>query len=319
MDDLTMLRELGGDPPPPAPEVRDAARTRLARAIEADAAPYRRRLRRFGSVAVAGVGVCAVVALVGVFALVAGTGEEPGGHAARDGARDTPPAAAPAGESEQADQEAPPRSADEPRPADDQYLYSREVIKETPADGTGPVRTFVDESWRSVDGSRPSRISERGRTWTAPPLGENTSYWPPQRYEDLAKLPTDPDKLRSALTRGGGSGGSPAVWHETEYMYLLFLLRRTTPMPPGLRDAAFRAITQIRGVKVVDDEVDARGRRGIGISRPDDRLKMVLILDGETHEYLGLRETLVDADGERYDQRIAVTDHGVVDEIGDRP
>lgn len=309
MDELKMVRELGGDPRPPAPEARDAARSRLARAIEADAPPHRRRLRRFGSVAVAAVGVCAVVALVGVAALVAGNGSGPEGHAARDAASPS----AEAERSEPADESAAPAEA----PADDQYIYTREVLEETPADGTGPARKFVDENWRSVDGSRPSRISERGKTWTSQPLGDNESYWPPQRPKDLAKLPTDPEKLRARILGTTGPDSTAATRHETEFMYLSSLLRRPTAMPPGLRDAAFEAIVRIPGVKV-DDEVDALDRRGIGISRPDGHTNGVLILDSETHEYLGLRDTL-DRDGERYTQRIAVTDRGVVDEIGQRP
>jgi hypothetical protein len=44
----------------------------------------------------------------------------------------------------------------------DQFVYTKE-IKETPVGG-GRSKTYVDESWSSVDGSKKSCVSELGHT-----------------------------------------------------------------------------------------------------------------------------------------------------------
>ncbi|MGH1554479.1 hypothetical protein ACRAWF_28730 [Streptomyces sp. L7] len=44
---------------------------------------------------------------------------------------------------------------------DDQFIYTKEIIKETPVGG-GRTRTYVDENWNSVDGSKRSYVSELG-------------------------------------------------------------------------------------------------------------------------------------------------------------
>lgn len=64
----------------------------------------------------------------------------------------------------------------------------------------------------------------------------------------------------------------------------LFVVPRV--MPPGLEAATFEAVAKIPGIRL-DDEVDALGRRGIGVSYP--KLSFTFIFDSETYAYLGLR------------------------------
>ncbi|HEV3001902.1 MAG TPA: CU044_5270 family protein, partial [Solirubrobacteraceae bacterium] len=288
-----------------------AARARLAREIAAAHAPRRRgRLRAAapGPFALAAAAVCAI-AVVGA---IAPGGDEPrrGGAPAVPLASGAPLLLQAADRTRRADRHVTP-------PRGDQYVYTRRVIVETPIGG-GPVERFVDEQWESVDGSRPSRSSERGRAWDTNP--QDPSVGLPRRYEDLAALPTDGAELRAALVdRFGGPGISDAVDRETEYTALTFLLGGGAVMPPGLRAAMFEALAQIPGVEVVEDQVDALGRRGIGITSRRYHLSGVTILDPRTYEYLGMRDTLVRDDGVRVQQVMARTDRGVVDEIGQRP
>jgi hypothetical protein len=205
-------------------------------------------------------------------------------------------------------------------PRDDQYVYTRVILEETRADGRGASERFIDENWRSVDDSRPSRVSERGRVWTAPP---HASSWPPRRYADLEGLPTDPAALRGAVVESfGGPGKSAAVDDETTYLGLMMLLRAAAVMPPGLQAAAFEALSEIPGVRVSDDAVDVHGRHGIGITRrPIDPSGMdwQLVLDRDTYDYLGTRSSIVRNDGVKVNQVFGLTESGVVDEIGERP
>ncbi|MFF9024860.1 hypothetical protein [Streptomyces eurythermus] len=53
-------------------------------------------------------------------------------------------------------------------PRDDQFIYSKRIIKET-EQKTGEVRAYTDEMWDSVDASKPSLTMEVGREmWEQP-------------------------------------------------------------------------------------------------------------------------------------------------------
>jgi hypothetical protein len=203
-----------------------------------------------------------------------------------------------------------------PIPRDDQYVYTKELLVETGKDGS--TKAFIDENWRSVDQSKPSRISERGKSWIAPPAKSNERVWPPLRYADLRQLPLDPKRLLIAIRDWPGAPrwdtpmGSGNLDYELAYVHLLYLLHGWSVMPSGLRSATFEAIGAIPGVVVTNDVVDARGRHGIGISRPGGQVipNSMLILDSGTYDYLGYK---VD------NQSISLEAYGVVDRIGQRP
>jgi hypothetical protein len=95
-------------------------------------------------------------------------------------------------------------------PRDDQYIYTKELLVETSNDGS--TETFIDENWRSVDGSKPSRISERGTSWTAQPLKSNEGLWPLVRYADLRQLPLDPKRLLIVVRTGQTLHAGTYLW-----------------------------------------------------------------------------------------------------------
>ena len=72
----------------------------------------------------------------------------------------------------------------------------------------------------------------------------------------------------------------------------------------------------IPGVKIVEDDVDARGRHGFGISRGGDRslAHWAIIIDRDSYDYLGMRDTVGGND-----QFTWLASAGVVDDIGQRP
>jgi hypothetical protein len=304
MDELTLLRELDDDPPALAPEARSAARLRLRREMARGDRPSSKRVRGVVAVAVAAAAVAGVIALdddrersgrapAAATELASARAREVLHLAARRSLVDVPAAAVPRGE---------------------QYIYLREVLEERPVDGDGKPRTFVDELWYSVDGTKPSRVSELGRSWMEPPRAQ-AGVWPPRGYEELAKMPTDPAELRRTLR-----GGEEAADYETEYTGLFFMLAGRSLMPPGLQAAAFRALAQIPGVDVIDDAVNLRGRRGIGITRPERAgFEAMLILDRDTYQYLGTRTIHLSNEGEKVVQLTARVEEGIVDRIGERP
>ncbi|MFF7676086.1 CU044_5270 family protein [Actinacidiphila glaucinigra] len=194
-------------------------------------------------------------------------------------------------------------------PRDDQFIYTREIIKET-EQGTGRVKTYVDENWRSVDDSRPSWIMELGRGWWSDPAKdaavlddphvESVSVWPPQDWTVLRKLPTDPEKLimavqsRLAHRRSPMDRLTPLEWSEIEFG-LAGLLKLVPVMPVGLRPAAFEALSLIPGVKAVPGQKDAKGRTGVAIVFDDPAearggFGSNFVFDAETYEFLGFKD-----------------------------
>ncbi|MCX5410971.1 CU044_5270 family protein [Streptomyces sp. NBC_00059] len=306
MNDLTALRELEADVPALTEDARAAARTRLSEAVATEGrwragVPSRRLVLRavFTATAAAAVAGTVVVATDG------------------GGPRMTALSAAQvldrAADRYRAD------GAGTPVPRDNQYLYAREVYTRTPGKGGRRRTTHMDEFWISADGSRPSRYVYDGRIKNQPPLSAHEMMWPPTEYSKLEKLPTDPDELLELFTESSSGGMST-------YMDFLMLMRGPRVMPPGLQPAAFEALAKLPGIVLDEDEVDALGRHGIGVTYPG--MSIGLVFEQGTYAYLGLRLEGVRGartkgtelvGGEKYIEVRGRVKSGVVDEIGQRP
>jgi hypothetical protein len=306
MDELELIRALRPDPGPLQPGTRERAALRLRQAITTEAPQgrptWRRRARSMLIAAVAGATI-----VIGAITLL-----PPGGGSG--------PTTVQLAEAAPVLQRAALQARSDPGLTwrDDQYLYTRERMIEIPLDPRAKTLTFTNEYWRSADGSKPSRVTERGRTWTEAPFADGT-VWPPRRQAALEALPTDPDRLLTAVTRWFGAGRSPAVDHETQYMGLTMLLNRE--LPPPLRAATFEALARIPGVEVSDRGLDANGRPGISISRPSQpgQSDTEIVLDRRTYEFLGLQQHSTRNDGTRIRLLLIPEARGVVDRPGERP
>lgn len=305
MDEVTALRELEDDVPALTGDARAAARTRLSEAIAKEGrrragVPSRRLVLRAGFAATAAAAVTGTV-------VVATDGGGP-----RMSALSAAQVLDRAADRYRAD------GAGAPVPRDDQYLYAKEIYTRT-ISKNGKRTTHMDEFWISVDGSRPSRYVYDGRIKDEPSLSSHETRWPPTEYAKLAELPTDPDELLELFTRSS-SGGIPT------YMDFLMLMRDPRVMPPGLQAAAFEALAKLPGIVLDDDEVDALGRHGIGVTYPG--MTIGLVFEQGTYAYLGLRQEGVRGartkgkelvGGEKYIEVRGRVASGVVDEIGRRP
>lgn len=220
-------------------------------------------------------------------------------------------------------------------PRDDQFLYTKEIIKET-EQKTGTTKSYVDENWRSVDGTKASWVMEIGKGWWSQPLGEGESMWPPQDWGTLEKLPTDPEQLILALGRDVGlsnKGGSLADLTDEEWSHIHFslagLLKLVPVMPEGLRPAAYEALGMVPGVKAVPNQQDAKGRTGVAVTYDDPTLPEgasgfggYFIFDPRTYEFLGFRDTRTSGDGaamKTYTQLSYLDSWAVVDKAKQRP
>jgi hypothetical protein len=316
MRELDLLREWDADTPPLTDQARARARFRLHQAMLAPTtlAPATVRRRPVLRMAMAGVAAAAVATSV----VVAENNES---------SPRTQPVSATTVLHGAAIEE---RRTERPiAPRDDQFLYTKEIIKEIPAGGGGRTRTYVDESWNSVDGSKKSYVSELGRKQWVPVYGPGQGTWPPSKWTELKLLPTDPRKLAIVLRDMGGKPDyskpmKAGDWPMTQY-FLSGLLRRPV-LPNGLRSAAYEALATVPGIKVVPNQKDADGRAGIGIrfvpigpgtvrSHPRPPL---LVFDAKTYRYLGMRDQRT-AGGKTYEQWSYVAASAVVDRVMQRP
>lgn len=221
-----------------------------------------------------------------------------------------------------------------PIPRNDQYFCTRTFTTRTLVDG-GRTRTWTDESWLSVDGSKPSRREELGKVHDDPPLGKHEVPSLPTEYAQWKKWPTDPDTLYRWLGGGskvvaadpkGSSSTEPAPDPDSQvYMEACLMLKGPRVMPPGLQAALFEVLAKLHRIKLDDDQVDALGRHGIGVAYP--HLSFGLVFDRSTYDYLGLRQwsgelKLIKGKWQQvggYTEVTALEKVGVVDRIGQRP
>ncbi|MBK3580775.1 CU044_5270 family protein [Streptomyces sp. MBT65] len=311
MRGLEPLREWDADTPPLTDAARARARFRLYETMSAPAAQVTVGRRPFLRMAVAGVATAAVATTV----LVAGNNSS---------SPHTRPVSATTVLHGAAAEE---RRLEKPiAPRDDQFIYTKEIIKETPTKGGG-TRTYVDESWNSVDGSKKSYVSELGRKQWVPVYRPGQGTWPPTKWTELRQLPTDPGKLVIALRDMGGKPDysqpmRAADWPMTQ-VFVSGLLRAPV-LPKGLRSAAYEALATVPGIKVLPHQKDADGREGIGIQyvgapgTPWAHGGPILVFDPKTYRYLGMRDRRT-AGGTTYDQWSYVAASAVVDRVMQRP
>ncbi|WP_445284705.1 CU044_5270 family protein [Streptomyces sp. DSM 118148] len=274
MDELTTVRAWDADRPGPSDEARTAARARLeaAMARESDGAvPRAGRLSRRIVLRTAFAGLTATAVGAVVVALDGGGDRRPRLEAvsAADVLRRAADRSRAAG-------------SDLPVPRDDQYFYTRTYISRVPAKG-GPARTWTDESWMSVDGSKPSLRREYGKVHHDPPLGKHEVRWPPTVYSELQKMPTDPDEL---LARFRGSEDAPA----SDIMIFFdgcMLMMAPRVMPPGLQAGTFGALSKLPRIRLDYADADGFGRSAVGVTYPG--ASFTFLFDPRTYDYLGLR------------------------------
>jgi hypothetical protein len=315
MNEIELLREWDADAPPLSDAARARARFRLHQAMQAPAVQtrvpvHRRQLLRVGV-------ACATAAAVTATVVVSqNTGENAPRTQTVSATTVLRGAAAEALRTEK-------RLA----PRDDQFIYTKEVIERRPVSG-GPVKKYVDESWSSVDGSKKGYVSELGHKQWVPAFRPGESTWPPSKWSELKKLPTDPGKLTATLRDMGGKPDYGRPTRADEWpMVQIFLsgLLRHSVLPKGLRSAAFEALATAPGVKVLPGRTEFNGHTAIGVryvvGPPGTSAKdggRLLLFDAKTYRYLGLREQAT-GKGTTYDQSQYIVADGVVDRVFQRP
>ena len=322
-DELELLRDWNADASPLTEPARAQARHRLLNTItrterHPDAAPGRRHALRLATAAVV------TMAVAGATVLITEDGADEGGRAGRAGTnaprmRNAAAVTVLNGAAARASRRETPVA-----PRDDQFIYSKRIIKETER-RTGAVKTYVDVNWDSVDGSKRSLTMELGRVIWEEPMGKNEGVWPPREWGELKRLPTDPEKLIQGIIGVGTSDKSLdafTAWDWYEAYFMLGELLKWPVLPGGLRPAAYEALALVPGVKATPGMKDSAGRTGVGISYPRRASEKgkYLIFDPESYEFLGFRDERTSRSGkETYIQLSHVADWAIVDRLKQRP
>ncbi|WP_052708410.1 CU044_5270 family protein [Streptomyces sp. WMMB 714] len=208
-------------------------------------------------------------------------------------------------------------------PRDDQFIYTKDVTKETER-RTGKSKTYTDESWNSVDGSKHSWNVHLGEgNWTNP--NEDSSRPPIYDWSELRKLPTDPVKLvlelcspvDPPLKPKSLKGVSKEEWRDL-HMQLEGIVLRAPVIPRELRATAFEALAMVPGIKAKPMK-DAEGRPAVGIWAENALFEdSLLVLDKDSHKVVG--HTGVRTPPKKtYDQFSHMEEYAIVDKLKQRP
>ncbi|MFF1276082.1 CU044_5270 family protein [Streptomyces marokkonensis] len=193
-----------------------------------------------------------------------------------------------------------------------QYIYiesrTADTFLRTDGDRTSVASHALHtrQVWESPDGTKGWLIdpavndSPEGETLSLPDEQGNTpeANLNAPSYDYLAGLTTDPETLLAKIyEETEGQGNSP---DQQAFATIGDLLGESYP-PAELSAALFKTAAKIPGVVVVDDAVDAVGRRGVAVARLDETSgqREEWIFDRKTHVFLGERRVQVNrADGE---------------------
>ncbi len=117
--------------------------------------------------------------------------------------------------------------------------------------------------------------------------------WQAPTQEWIAGLPKDPTGM---YTRLSGDSEGHGQSQESEMLVQATDALRTGLLPAGVRATLYRAMAKINGVAISDNAVTLDGSVGTGFTVSSPWIRGETIIDPQTGEYIGTRETLVKDD-----------------------
>ncbi|MEU4621086.1 CU044_5270 family protein [Actinoplanes sp. NPDC023801] len=272
MDEITLVREMGGETPLPSPDRLATARTRLMSEI----AP-RRRNRRWAALLAAAT--AAGIAAITVPQIVTPSAQAPTPAPTTVQAPKLTPVAAFLSQAASTAENEP-----DVVPRDDQFLYLRFVER----DGT------ANEVWLSIDGRHDGWGRDQdGEYAPIPGCRAGAGCDVTAHYRD--DMPTEPEATVAWLRRTAlAEFGSDSLDAVTKY---LGTASTRLWMRPAQRAALYRAIGLIDGVRLVEGVKDSRGREGVGVAwvpSGQTEERTLWIFNPETFEMLGTPDSSID-------------------------
>ncbi|MFF2410140.1 CU044_5270 family protein [Streptomyces sp. NPDC058092] len=287
MDEMTRLRELRADAPVPDRSALAPGRLRLTRAV----ASGRRARRLRADWRIASVGAAAAITVAAVLGtqLVDAAAPDRSGPAATTGTLrlDSPAEVLNRAADAMEKQEA------APEPRDDQWIYTRTVMAQSPqkmmvrSPQKGPAVgriTYDPDNWVPYDNSAAAKN------------GKDDDYRTSRQvYRAANELPDDPARLlakvRSFYPTGNTAENPPEA--EAQHSFrAMGLMVEAYPIAPAALARIYRALATVPGVHVTDHLVkDAAGRESIAITRKEDgsHEQREILLDPHDFSYAGMR------------------------------
>lgn len=147
--------------------------------------------------------------------------------------------------------------------------------------------------------------------------------WPNPTPAWVANLPRDSGKMLAALRAEAKRAGDP--FHgsrDAQAVMRVGQMLDRGPVPAGVRAAIYNALAQMPGIEITEKQVNLDGRTGTAFGVPGGKLRIDVIVDPETGEYLGQRGVLTKKEwgvkpGTVMNHTAVTT--GVVDKMGQRP
>ncbi|WP_214317722.1 CU044_5270 family protein [Nonomuraea sediminis] len=253
MDDLEILRAAGPRPEGPSHAAYSSARAAL---LERAAAPAPASRRRVPAMKLAFVALAAGTAAVATVIATASTPPADPSYGVQESGRQILLAAATA-------------AATTPEESGT-YWYVKTTYTKTANGQTGrsSIETWTRRdggSWVREGGEDKAKDNERGGHWSDGfDLGEKRLS-----YEQIQRLPTDPEALVTWLVQHAGEPPMP----ETRRIVPLINVLSSMPAPPAVRAAAFRALASSPNVRSLGT---VNGGEGLAISYPDGEVRVVV-------------------------------------------
>jgi hypothetical protein len=299
MNDLDILRVLGGTEPVSDPDKAARARAALLAHTRTRTTPdvpaLAARRYRWGRLGWRiAVPVAAAAVAVGALAVV-----ENSGPVTHDG-RVSPiapglPAAAPANAAEAlgyAADAAAKRPFVTPRPDQWFYLEMRVTSGRGPGGFTtgGPYETETTRSWRRIDGT--AMATYRGGKLVTTPTRSAITGW---TYAEVADLRADPDAVLAWVRkRVGGVGGGTRDGEDQIAFGSINAILRDYVLPPAVEAACFQALAKLSGVALVPGAVNVDGRRALAVARVQEGwLRDEILLEPGTYRLIGERSVAI--------------------------
>lgn len=353
MDELDLLRDLRSllrdlrSEVPAAPADLSRGRAALVKEIEGDRTGrhlvIRLPVRRTAWLTATVVAAAVALVLVVTQGVVGRVGRSAAGVSVSGSPASVAPSPTPPGQPAPTLEPAPVTSGGPTGPIrPDQYVFIDEFL-DGPSGFGGPW--MEQQSWLSVDGTRPGMIREGqvgGDTWTersvgsggcplaATPSGQvSPSTRPVQPICAVTPayhpdMPTTVDAMSAYITQLD-KARRPDV---PPYGGLVILLGeeilQAQYLSPASLSAMFNALKTFPDLSAGTDAVDAMGRPGLSINYDTpDQLRVELMFDANTYAYHGIRQVyLKDGDGHRagdlFGTRV-MRQIAIVDRIGQLP
>lgn len=302
MDDLEILRAMGGPDPMPDPASEQRARAALltrAQTVASPApvrAPRRSWLPRLGwRIAVPALAAAVAVAGLAVVENVRSVDRDGQVRPVVPGL----PAARPANAAEALGYAA-DAAARQPftMPRPDQWLYLE--MRNTSGTGPGgvvtggPYETETYRVWWRIDGTQVARYKD-GKLVVSSARSAIQGVSHSYPYATLVGLPAEPDAVLDWVRRTvGGAGGDTREGQDQIAFVTINNILRENVLPPALEAAFFRALGKLSGVTLVPDAVNVDGRSAVAVARVHEGwLREEILLDPQTYRLIGERSVAV--------------------------